>query len=28
MRGVHQDMQALSELEPPIEDVIKEMEAG
>lgn len=28
MRAVHQDMQALSELEPPIEDVVKEMEAG
>ncbi|MBL0924017.1 MAG: hypothetical protein IBJ12_06065 [Sphingomonadaceae bacterium] len=28
MRGVQQDMQALTELEPPIEDVIKEMEAG
>jgi hypothetical protein len=28
MRGVHQDMQALAELEPPIEDVIKEMEAA
>ncbi len=28
MRGVQQDMQALSEIEPPIEDVVKEMEAG
>jgi hypothetical protein len=28
MRGVQQDMQALGELEPPIEDVIKEMEAS
>jgi hypothetical protein len=28
MRGVQQDMQSLAELEPPIEDVIKEMEAG
>lgn len=28
MRGVQQDMQALAELEPPIEDVVKEMEAG
>lgn len=28
MRGVQQDMQALAELEPPIEDLVKEMEAG
>jgi hypothetical protein len=28
MRGVQQDMQSLAELEPPIEDVVKEMEAG
>ena len=28
MRGVQQDMQSLAELEPPIEDVIQEMEAG
>lgn len=28
MRGVQQDMEALAELEPPIEDVVKEMEAG
>jgi hypothetical protein len=28
MRGVQQDMQALAELDPPIEDVVKEMEAG
>lgn len=28
MRGVQQDMQALSDIEPPIEDVVKEMEAG
>ncbi|WP_430443775.1 hypothetical protein [Sphingorhabdus contaminans] len=27
MRGVQQDMEALAELEPPIEDVVKEMEA-
>ena len=26
MRGVQQDMQALAELEPPIDDLIKEME--
>lgn len=28
MRGVQQDMEALADLEPPIGDVIKEMEAG
>jgi hypothetical protein len=28
MRGVQQDMQSLAEREPPIDDVIKEMEAG
>ena len=28
MRGVQQDMEALAELEPPIDDVVKEMEAG
>jgi hypothetical protein len=28
MRGVQQDMQALAEIEPSIEDVVKEMEAG
>ena len=28
MRGVQQDMEALAEREPPIDDVIKEMEAG
>jgi hypothetical protein len=27
MRGVQQDMQSLAELEPSIEDVVKEMEA-
>lgn len=27
MRGVQQNMQALEDLEPPIEDVVKEMEA-
>jgi hypothetical protein len=26
MRGVQQDMEALAELEPPIDDVIQEME--
>ena len=26
MRGVQQNMQALEDLEPPIEDVVKEME--
>ena len=28
MRGVQQDMQSLAELETPIDEVIKEMEAG
>ena len=28
MRGMQQEMQSLAELEPPIDDVIKEMEAG
>jgi hypothetical protein len=28
MRGVQQDMEALAELEPPIDDVVKEMETA